>query len=137
VYLFDDLASDPARIYRQVLQFLDVRDDGQEKFRTYRDSRGFKIKWLQRALMRPPGAMTVLTSEVYRQHFSSGSEIQSATIKKAALSVRKRILAWNTAPAKPVYLDAELRSEMANMFSNDVAHLGELLNCNLAHWLEG
>lgn len=138
VAIYDDLAADPARLYRRLLDFLDLPDDGRSDFTTHRAREGFKIGWLQRLLKRPPIVMRgVMAGEKYRQRvkpLKKGTGRDSALIG-AVMAGRKRLLRWNKAPASPIRLDAELRREIRERLVDDIAHLSRLIDRNLSHWL--
>jgi len=136
VYLFDDFISDPARVYRKLLTFLDLPDDGRLDYPAHRDSRDYKIGWLQRAVMRPPQSLLMLASKGYRRVLSAGPEPELGRIGKAALAARERILAWNMAPAPAIRIEPEIRSQMTAMFKDDITRLGELLDRDLSPWLD-
>lgn len=136
VYVYDDLASDPRRVYLETLDFLGLPDDGQQDFAIHRDSSGFKVQWVQRLMTRPPGMMMLLGSKTYRRHAFSRPQGEPGALADALWAVRQRILAWNKAPAPPVTISPKLRSDMVAMFRDDVAHLGQLLGRDFSHWLE-
>src|SRR5439155_18561475 len=67
VVMLDDLLADQAAIYREVLAFLELEDDGRSDFPRHRASLGFKIGWLQRLLKRPPViTRSILAGENFR-----------------------------------------------------------------------
>jgi hypothetical protein len=137
VYLFEDFASDPARIYSEILKFLGLPHDGREEYPTHRNSRDYRIGWLQRMLKRPPRSLVNLGGEGYARRFVSGPQRERGTAATALLAARKRILAWNRAPAPEVRLDPQLRSAIIAKFSSDVAHLERLVGRDLSHWFQG
>src|SRR6478736_2541533 len=136
VYLFDDFASDPARVYGQILNFLELPNDGRHEYPTHRDSRDFKIGWLQRALKRPPRSLMTLGGELYRSRFQADPKRGPGALAKTVMAARQRVLAWNRAPAPRVLLDPALRSQMVEAFREDIADLGDLLDRDLSHWLD-
>ncbi|MGZ6119359.1 MAG: sulfotransferase family protein [Gemmatimonadaceae bacterium] len=137
VYIFDDFVSDPASVYRDVLKFLGLPDDARHDYPTHRDGRDYKIGWLQRTVMGPPRGLLMLAGVGYRRVLATGPEKKLGVVGRAALAAREKILAWNMAPAPRVHIEQELRSEMIAMFRDDVARLGELLDRDLSHWLDG
>lgn len=136
VYLFDDFASDPARVYGEILGFLGLTDDRRHEFPTHREGRDYKIGWLQRVLKRPPRSLMTLGGELYRSHFQAGPKLEPGRFAKAVLAARLRVLAWNRAPAPRMRIEPDLRAEMVAMFKDDIARLGEVLDRDLGHWLD-
>jgi hypothetical protein len=140
VAVYDDFASDPGGVYRRLLQFLGLPDDGQCEFVPHRTSLGFKIGWLQRLLKRPPKATrAILAGEKYRQRVKrlDGDKKEDPALARAILAGRRRLLDWNKAPAPPIQLSAELRRELRETLADDVALLSRLLGRDLSHWLGG
>ena len=136
VSVFDDLAREPARHYKQLLDFLELSDDGRTDFRANRESKGVRFIWLQRLLMRPPRrAIKVLGSHNYQERFDV--EKPPRPIAERMLKLRKRVLEWNQAPARKPDMDAELLAEMKDMFRDDVALLSRLIGRDLNHWIDG
>ena len=140
VAVYDDFAANPAGVYRRLLDFLGLPDDGRLDFRPRRARQGYKIGWLQRLLKRPPEATrAILAGEKYRQRvkpLDRGKGRDSALVK-AVLAGRKRLLRWNKAPAPPIRLSAELRGRIRETLAEDVALLSRLIDRDLSHWLGG
>ena len=140
VAVYDDFAADPAGVYRRLLEFLGLPDDGRRDFAPHRARRGYKIGWLQRLLKRPPKATrAILAGEKYRQRVKplDGEKSGDSALTKAILAGRKRLLRWNKAPAPPIRLSAEMRREIRETLAEDVALLSRLLDRDLSHWLGG
>jgi hypothetical protein len=136
VSLFDDLVADPGGQYRRVLDFLELPDDQQSEFLPARQSSGFKIRWLQRALKRPPAAaLSVLGSEADQFRFSTVSNTRRPAFAKAILAARKHLVDWNKAPAPPVELNSAIQAEMRRMFADDIRLLENVISRDLGHWL--
>ena len=135
VYLFDDLAADPGRVYREVLAFLGLPDDGRQFYPTHRPSRDYRIGWLQRALKRPPRGLASLGGERYRRILEDGATSESGPVAKFLWAARDRILELNRKPAPPLHIPHRLREEMIEMYRDDVNRLGALLGRDLDHWL--
>jgi sulfotransferase family protein len=139
VILFDDLIADPATVYRQVLAFLGLADDGRNDFPRERASRGYKLAWLQRLLKRPPIIMrSIMAGEKFRQRVRP-IEMQRPDpwLVRRILGWRKRLLRWNEAPAPAAVLPPEIQDEMREVLTQDVLLLARLLGRDLSHWLGG
>jgi hypothetical protein len=126
VLLFDDLAADPAAVYRRVLAFIGVDDDGRTSFRHRAPSRMYRFRWLQRLL---------------RAASRRGNTVQTlsrrvrARPKSQRKSLLKRLARWNRTEARPAPLGPGLQATLRAAFADDVARLAELLGRDLRHWL--
>jgi len=56
---------------------------------------------------------------------------------RSVLSVRKKLLRWNKAPAVPVHVPDWLAEEISDTLADDIAHLSKLIDRDLSHWLNG
>lgn len=139
VVLLEDLASSPAAVYADLLEFLRLRASPRLDFIPRRASRGYRLGWLQRLLKRPPVATrAVLAGEPYRRRVKRlGPRRQDPALVRGVLAGRKLLLRWNRAPAPPVQLPPALRMEICKRLAGEVAQLSALLGRDLAHWLDG
>ena len=136
VSLFDDLISDPARQYRRVLDFLDLPDDHQSTFAPERQSSGFKIRWLQHLLKRPPAfAVSMLASPGDRRRFATRPNDGERTFSKRILAIRKKLIKWNEAPAPRMRLSPTMQAQIRSTFRDDVRLLERIISRDLGHWL--
>lgn len=137
VSVYDDLAADPAGQYRRVLDFLGLPDDGQSDFSPRRATQGFKYGWLQRALKRPPKATrTLLAGKQFRRRVADVSKVKARSgIADFILRTRKRLLAWNKAPAPRVDVPVRVQREIRHLLREDIDRLGLLIGRDLSHWL--
>lgn len=129
VIVFDDLARDPAAVYRDVLKFIGVDDDGRTTFGRRYPSRIYRFRWLQELLysVRSRRAHAVDTLQ------------RTARAKKAAgrrKSLVKRLARWNRIERRPTPLDADMTTTLRAAFAEDVAMLSDLLGRDLRHWSE-
>ena len=137
VAVYDDLVKDPAGLYRRMLDFLDLPDDGRTDFAARRAGQGFKVGWLQRLLKRPPMAVRgFMAGEKYRLRLKPLDKPERPSpLLSAVMGGRKVLLDWNKAPAPKVTLDAALRRDIRETLAEDIAHLSRLLDRDLGHWL--
>ena len=136
ISLFDDLIADPGGQYRRVLEFLGLPDDHQSDFAPERQSRGFKIAWLQRLLKRPPSvALSLLGSEAHQFRFSTAPQERQKAFANGILGLRKRVMKWNEAPAPPVRLSSAVQAQMRQTYGDDVRLLEDIISRDLGHWL--
>jgi hypothetical protein len=140
VAVYDDLAADPAALYRRLLDFLELSDDGRRDFPRHRAGRGYKIGWLQRLLKRPPAAVReIAAGDKYRLRVEPLDRDRrkgpTPVLLRAATAGRKRLLRWNKAQPRPIRLDPRLRREIHDTLADDVARLSTLIGRDLSHWL--
>jgi hypothetical protein len=137
VVVHDDLIADPAKVYREMLDFLGLENDGRTDFEARRSAKGFKLGWLQRLLKRPPVATrAVLAGEQFRERVKPIQDKQPGPIASAVLRTRKRLLRWNKAPAPPIRISPDVRRDIACKLEGEVAELGRLLGRDFSHWLQ-
>jgi hypothetical protein len=127
VVVFDDLARDPAAVYREVLKFIGVDDDGRTAFKRRFPSRIYRYRWLQELLysVRSRRAHAVDTLQ------------RTARVKKGPgrrKSLVKRLARWNRIERRPAPLDAEMTATLRTTLADDVATLSGLLGRDLRHW---
>jgi sulfotransferase family protein len=137
VVIFDDLAADPAGTYERLAGFAGIEPQRGTDFAPHRSGKTVRIRWLQRMLKRPPDAIRDrLGGELYRKHIRDLENIHQRGPVQSILSVRKRLLQWNSVsvPAAPVPL--ALQKEIRQRFKDEIDHLGELLGRDLRHWLQ-
>jgi hypothetical protein len=129
VIVFDDLARDPAAVYRQALDFLGVQDDGRTRFKRRFPSRIYRYRWLQELLysVRPRRAHAVDTLQ-RRARAKAGPGRRTSLVK--------RLARWNRIERRPAPLDEDTKTTLRAAFADDVALLSHLLGRDLHHWLD-
>ena len=136
--VYDDIKANPAAAYRGVLDFLGLPAVAEIDESRKRAARGYKLGWLQRLLMRPPGVTRkVMAGADYRRRVEAVEKLRGK--KSATLRViergRKALLKWNETDAPPIRLSPRVRSEIAAHYRTDVHRLGEIIGRDLSHWL--
>lgn len=137
VVLFDDLTADPERVHRELIDFLGLAPAPLPELPPQRESKGYRIGWLQRLLKRPPVARTVLAGDHFRRRVSSAPAREPSHAARAAMKARKALLRWNRAPAPPIRVPEGLKREIRAQLAEDVAVLSRLIGRDLSHWLGG
>ena len=141
VVLFDDLKADPAGQYARVLDFLGLENDGRKDFAPHRPRHGYRYGWVQRAVMRPP----IITGAVLAS-YKVDPEAELVVKPKGKLlagigrgirAARTQVLKWNSVTPAPSSLAKDVRREICNVLSHDVAELSGLIGRDLGHWLDG
>lgn len=128
--IFDDLARDAGAVYRQVLDFIGVDDDGQATFRRRYPSRIYRYRWLQRLLY----AASRKANAVETRHRRAKVKTKPAGGRKKKSWVR-RLARWNRIEARPAPLSPEMQAAVRAALADDVARLSDLLGRDLRHWL--
>jgi len=129
VLLFDDLAADPLRVYRQTLDFLGIEYDGRTNFSRKLQSRRYRYRLLQRLLYAPPKPARALLER---------AQIRAKHEKRSGrLPLLKRLARWNTVIGRPLPLTPEFAAQVRQEIAPDVDRLGLLLGRDLSHWVTG
>ncbi len=119
VILFEDFNADPAKTYRETLDFLGVRWDGRTRFERINENK--RLIW-------PP-----------LQLFFGFLAQCAWWIKKELRLTRKwgivsGLLSWNTRAGKRPPVSPAFQSELEAFYKADVSMLSDLLGRDLSHW---
>lgn len=119
--LFDDLRSDPARVYRELCRFIGVDDSFappsfSDQYNPYAPPR---ITWLQRGIWES-------------RHKSFGRLVPSAVLP-GLRKVRQALYRWNAGRGTYPPLDAALRERLTERFAPDIEYV-ERLTRPLPEW---
>ena len=127
--LYDDFAADALRVYRELIAFAGLPDDGRTTLERKNESRSYRRAWLQPLVMNPPAPIARLAGL-----FVEGG---NTWLRDLVRPLRRRLKKANTkrAASRPG-LSPDLRREMADYFRQDVGELSRLLGRDLSHWLE-
>jgi hypothetical protein len=132
IILFEDFALNPKKVYQDVLDFLNLPDDGRQEFPRINERRVIKYfivhrlsKTLSWRLWRP--VITVITK---------GKGIGPIITRKQGVGLLEYIFnKWNSAPADKK-IDPEIYGRIVSFYKEEILILEELLKRNLSHWLE-
>lgn len=125
VVVLDDVKQRNAELYREVLEFIGLADDGREGFVHKNENRAYKSRWLQQFVMNPPPwiARLIMARE------SKGQDRM-----RMLRRLRKRIKRKNNITVQRPQLDSGLRAELHAYFEADIQRLSRLLDRDLSHW---
>ncbi len=123
VILFDDFARHTRMIYKNVLTFLEVEDDGRQDFPKINENRVYTNKWAMHFTQRPPQILVQLADRL-KKVLGVGTLNLMSIIQKYTTKNRPR------PPLSP-----EMVQIMTDTFSEDVKKLAKLLNRDITHWL--
>lgn len=121
-WFLDELSSNPGRVYREVLSFLEVDDDGRRDFPQINRRKLYRSQTLGQFTMFPPSTLANAAMHV----------------KKALFLRRLGILDFvrrlNTIPAQGIPLNPALAEEMHDWFAPDIRRLQDITGRDLSHW---
>ena len=130
VIIFDDFVGDAPGVYRKLLGFLGVDDDGQTVFERRFESQMFRSRWLQELVYVPVvknGKVVDALLRKARKYNADGSK------KKTWL---KRLAGLNKVQRPPDPLTPQAADMVRDAIGTDVRHLAALLDRDLSHWTE-
>ena len=123
VIVFDDLASDTARVYRETLDFLNLPDDGRTNFEAVNVRKEHRSETIGRFTEQPPTALKAAVSTAKR------------VIGVKEFGLLNRVRAVNDKAVEAPGLRSEFRAYLADVYRDDVALLGDLIERDLSHWV--
>lgn len=121
---FDDFKNNTGEIYRSILQFLEVPDDGRDTFPRINEGRQVKFRWLYQELSLPNASLMKIVN-VAKHIFG---------IEKLNVLPRLRKLFIKPRAKKPPISDL-VRAEMQVQFEGEIVQLSTILQRDLSHWL--
>jgi hypothetical protein len=127
VVVFDDLARDPAAVYREALKFIGVDDDGRTTFKRRFPSRIYRYRWLQELLYSVRSRRAHAVDTLQRM-----ARVTKGRGRRKSLV--KRLARWNRIERRPAPLDADMKTALRAALADDVATLSDLLARDLRHW---
>jgi hypothetical protein len=111
----DDMREDPARIYDEVLQFLNVPTDGRTYFPIVNEYGGRRSLWL---------TLLLRAARRFRHHAGLRSTLFNSTVFGRL----------NRVPMIPPIMDSEFRRELGALFAQEVELLEKLTKRDLSDW---
>jgi hypothetical protein len=125
VIVFDDLVQNPVKLYRDMLEFLELRYDGRTRFERKNEHRDFRHDWAQSWVMNPPRPVAALLEAWQRTGRSRPRWVRDA---------RRRLKRWNTRRAKRAPLAAPMRERLRAELAGEVTRLEQLLGRDFSTW---
>lgn len=126
VSVLDDLALDPGKVYRKLLEFLELPYDGRADFPHKRSTRRYRSRLVQRLVKRPPGRATQFIARTSARK----DKIRSHVLFRLRDGIRRR----NKLKAERPPLDADTRAMLRETFAEDIVRLERVLARDLGHW---
>lgn len=126
VVLQEDFARDTRGVYRDVLSFLDLPDDGRTTFPRINVRREPRVRSLSEILHHPPPPLRGLMD-------AARTAIRALGVRE--LRLWHRLVALNSREADREPLPPAFRRELTRCFETDIRELSRLLGRPLDHWL--
>ena len=118
--VFDDLARDPADVYRSTLEFLEVDPTFEIEHKVENANKAPKSRLVQRLMFAPPKPVRALYGR-----------LRSVPLMHR---LRDRIAKSNVEQLKRAPMDPVLRRQLTEEFAPQVAELGKLIGRDLSSW---
>jgi hypothetical protein len=125
VVVFDDVAADPVKAYRALLEFLELPDDGRTRFSKKNENRAFRHAWAQTWVMNPPRFVAAWLEARQRRGKQRPEWIRS---------LRRRLKRWNTRSAQREAMSPAMRARLVAELSPEIEKLEVLLGRDFSGW---
>ena len=123
--LYDDFTASPRAVYDETIEFLGLPPDHRSEFPRINENKRARLAWLGNFLRKPPPQLRATVQRLKRM---VGAEGISA--------VKKSVVGLNTRKERRSPLSPEFRAELVEVFREEVALLGRLMERDLSHWSE-
>lgn len=123
VILQEDFHASSARVYAEVIEFLDLPSDGRTTFPRANEQKRFRGSWLRNFIRKPPPVLRTAFRHLKR---TAGEE--------RIVAFKNMVVDLNTSRVRRPPLDPAFRKELIETFRDDVALLSGILNRDLSHW---
>lgn len=123
--LYDDLTASPRAIYDETIEFLGLPPDHRSEFPRINENKRARLAWLGNFLRKPPPALRTTVHTLKRM---MGAEGISA--------LKRSVVDLNTRKERRPPLSPRFRAELVEVFRDEVALLGRLMDRDLSHWSE-
>jgi hypothetical protein len=120
VILFDDFVADTARVYADLLRFLDVDDAVWPEFARVNSSKVARNRGLQSLVVRPPGPLRRVVPLVRRYPF--------------AHRLRAFLVGMNSREQPRPQMDPDMRSRLSDELRPEIEDLARLIRRDLGAW---
>lgn len=123
-WFYEDFAADPGNVYKEILAFLSVPDDGRREFLAVNARRRARSQLLAQFTQKAPKGL-LRTTMRFKQRLGIPRWGVMDALRRA-----------NFVPAQRLALPSALRAEMKAHFMPDIRLLEATTGRNLDHWLE-
>ena len=123
IIIFDDFVADTQRIYNEVLQLLELPNDGRTDFPRVHAAKVFRSQFVGKLYHAPPSIVAPFVSR-FRHWFIA---------QKGVLKNSMSLMASKERPRSP--LPDDFKQELKQEFRDDITQLSDLLSRDLTGWL--
>jgi len=123
-WFYEDFAASTGEVYRQVLEFLGVPDDGRCEFPRVNERKRARSRWLTRFTRKTPEPLVNVAMRL------------KGPLGLQRWGILDGLRSLNEVPAKPVTIPAGLAARMRDHFESDVELLQQITGRDLSNWLE-
>ena len=123
--VFDDVAADPVKVYRALLEVLGLPDDGRTRFSRKNGNRKFRHAWVQTWVTNPPQWVVAWLEARQRKGKPRPQWVRE---------MRRRLKRWNTRRAKRAPLSPAMRERLRGELAGEIEKLEGLLGRDLSSW---
>lgn len=124
VVVVDDMRRDTGAVYREILHFLRVPNDGRQQFPRLNESKQHRFKAVGHLTNRAPGGSMSRLAEAAKR--TTGLEPRHGWLGPIR---RLNRVARPREPLSPTFA-----AELVDYFREDIGQLGELIGRDLTHW---
>ena len=128
VILFDDFKLNPARIYEDILVFLDLPSDGRSNFEDYNPTGALRSKMISKILL--------LDKPIYIRKLWKFIKTVTGATEKTGESIGKWIEEKNFHHKQRKELRENERQRIAESFKEEIEELEKIINRDLTSWKE-
>ncbi|WP_426416881.1 sulfotransferase family protein [Aestuariirhabdus sp. LZHN29] len=127
--LFDDFVRNTGGVYRDVLQFIGVDDDGRTDFPKVNERKAHRSGLIARFLIAPPGFLANWHAALRRRVAVSGSPV----LQRVEDMARKFLVLISREGDKPKITEADYKRIQGDL-APEVEKLSELMGRDLSSW---
>lgn len=124
VILFEDFIRNTRQSYENLLDYLDVPSDHRNSFPIVNQRKSFVSPKVNRTLHLPP-----------RLLYGVLNRFNGTPIFFALLRTHEMIKQINSRPMEKIRIDPSLKQEILMDLNEEMAHLSQLLDRDLSHWM--
>lgn len=125
VVVFDDVAADPVKAYRALLEFLGLPDDGRTRFSKKNENREYRHAWAQTWVMNPPRFVAAWLEARQRRGKQRPEWIRN---------LRRRLKRWNTRSTRREAMSEPMRARLRAELAPEIERLEMILGRDLSAW---
>jgi hypothetical protein len=133
IILFDDFVNTTAKVYKEVLTFIGVSNDGRVKFPKINENKVTRFHFVA-TLYHDRGILQSLWRAVEKYRSKQGIRYDSI-LHPIYTMAHQFYMKLNTKTVKRFPLKPEFRNELSQVFLEDVKQLSEIVGRNLCYWL--